>query len=94
LKSTLKKYGVESLLTDKQLDSRARRAAKRAGLIAHKSRFRVGTFNNHGGFMLITPTRHVVAGERFNMTAEEVIEFCKDLFEQVGRELFRQMAEK
>jgi hypothetical protein len=35
------------------LENRARRAAKRVGLIARKSRWRAGTIDNHGGFTLI-----------------------------------------
>jgi hypothetical protein len=62
---------------DKNTEARARRAAKRAGLIARKSRWRAGSVDNYGGFMLVDPsTNGAVAGVRFDMTAEEVIEFC------------------
>ena len=36
-------------------DSQARRAAKRIGLLARKSRWRRDTVDNHGGFMLLQP---------------------------------------
>jgi hypothetical protein len=64
-------------LIDATLEQRARRTAKRIGLRATKSRWRAGTVDNRGRFMLIDPHRNlVVAGERFNMTAQEVIERC------------------
>jgi len=65
------------------IEQRARRAAKRAGLIAKKSRRRVGSVDyvgsvdNHGEFMLVDPyTNYVVAGERFDLSAEEVLTYC------------------
>jgi hypothetical protein len=66
------------MTTDPRIDHRARRAAKRVGLVARKSRRRAGTVDNHGGFQLIEPlTNAVVRGERFDMSAEDVLEFCK-----------------
>ena len=56
------------------LEQQARRAAKRVGLWARKSRWRIGTVDNRGEFMLIDPfSNFVVRGERFNLTPEEVI---------------------
>jgi hypothetical protein len=49
------------------------------GLVARRSRWRANSIDNHGGFMLVD--RHlnaVVAGERFNMTAEQVVAYCQD----------------
>jgi hypothetical protein len=61
------------------LDSRARRAARRVGLVAKRSRWRAGSIDNRGEFMLIDPlTNFVVAGSRFDMTAEEVLDYCRD----------------
>lgn len=58
------------------LENRARRAAKRVGLIATKSRCRQNTANR-GQFMVIDPYRNVVvAGGRFDWSAEAVIEEC------------------
>jgi len=37
------------------IEQRARRAAKRIRLIAKKSRWRAGSIDNRGGFMLIEP---------------------------------------
>lgn len=60
-------------------DSRARRAASKVGLTARKSRWRKGSIDNYGEFMLIDPMSNIPqAGFRFDMTAEEVIEFCTD----------------
>jgi hypothetical protein len=60
-------------------DARARRAARSAGLVARKSRWRANTIDNHGGFMLVDPdTNFCVAGPRWNMTAEDVLEFCDE----------------
>ena len=57
-------------------DSQARRAAKRAGLAARKSR-RHQSLDNFGGYMLVDPERNlVVAGSRFDLTAQEVVDCC------------------
>ena len=58
-------------------DARARRAAKPIGLIAKKSRWHLGSIDNRGGFMLLEPNdNRVVLGERFDLTAEQVIDYC------------------
>jgi hypothetical protein len=58
-------------------DSKARRAARRVGLVARKSRWRRGSIDNRGEYMLINPmTNFVVAGSRFDLTAEDVVQFC------------------
>jgi hypothetical protein len=58
--------------------SRARRAAKRAGLLARKSRRRLITADDLGGFMLIEPRGNwCVAGSRFDLTAEDAVELCE-----------------
>lgn len=59
------------------LEARARRAAKRVGLVAIKSRFAL-SIDNRGEFRLLDPyNNRIVAGEKFDLTAEEVIEYCK-----------------
>ena len=58
-------------------EARARRAAKHVGLLAVKSRFAL-SIDNRGGFRLLDPyNNRIVAGEKFDLTAEEVIEYCK-----------------
>jgi hypothetical protein len=58
-------------------DARARRAARRVGLIALRSRCRRGTIDNYGGFQLLNPLSNaVVAGERLDLSAKEVIDYC------------------
>jgi hypothetical protein len=60
-------------------DKQARRAAKRIGLLARKSRWRRNTVDNRRGFMLIEPYHNrVVAGRRFNLTAAGVVELCNE----------------
>jgi hypothetical protein len=63
---------------DQAQDAKARRAAKRAHLVARRSRWRCDTVDNRGGFMLIDERNLVVAGERFDLSAEDVITFCRD----------------
>lgn len=64
---------------DRLIEQRAWRAARRAGLYAKKSRDRTTHCNNHGGFMLVDGfTNTIVAGTNYDMTAEEVIEYCKE----------------
>jgi len=59
------------------VEQRARRAARRVGLMAKKSRWRAGSIDNFGDFMLVDPRINgVVAGSRFDLSAEEVIEYC------------------
>lgn len=61
-----------------RLEAQARRAARRAGYVARKTRWRAGTIDNLGLFRLIDAfTNAIVAGERFDMTPQEVIEYCQ-----------------
>ena len=61
------------------IEARARRAARKVGLIAKKSRWRAGSIDNYGGFMLIAPSgNYPVAGFRYDITAEEVLEYCAE----------------
>ena len=57
-------------------ESAARRAARRAGYVATKSRWRKHSIDNHGGFMVLDDRNIAVAGTRYDLTAAEVIEFC------------------
>jgi hypothetical protein len=62
---------------DVRQDSAARRAAKRVGLAATKSRWRRDSIDNRGGFMLVNPfTNAVVEGARFDLSAQDVLDFC------------------
>jgi hypothetical protein len=61
------------------LDSKARRAAKRAGLIIRKSRKAVSA-NNLGGYTLIDPATNVtLAGGIGELTAQDVIDICQKI---------------
>jgi hypothetical protein len=64
---------------EKVEDQRARRAAARVGLRAKKSRWRANSIDNFNGFALVDPDANfVVAGSRFDMSAEDVVAFCKE----------------
>jgi hypothetical protein len=59
------------------LEQRARRAARRIGLLARKSRWRLGSVDNRGRFMLLHPVMNaIVDGVRFDLSAESVIDYC------------------
>jgi len=63
-----------SALSERALEARARRAARRAGYVARKTRWRAGSVDNHGGFQIIDPyTSYIMWGERFDLSPEEVI---------------------
>ena len=65
------------LITSQALEARARRSAQRVGLCACKSRKHVGSIDNYGDFKLIDiSTNCPVGGFRYDMTAQEVIEYC------------------
>lgn len=63
---------------EKALEQRARRAAKRIGLVAKKSRKGIGSVDNYGGFMLVDSDNWIVAGQRCDLSAEDVIEYCTE----------------
>lgn len=61
----------------KALEQRARRKARSAGFVAIKSRNGVGSVDNLGGFRVTDAILGTIeAGERFDLTAEEVIAYC------------------
>jgi hypothetical protein len=65
--------------TQEAIEARARRAAKRVGLYTKKTRWRANSIDNHGEFQIIDAYQNlIVAGERFDMSAEEVITYCKE----------------
>jgi len=67
-------------MTSKSLEMRARRAAKRVGLRAIKSRWRANSLDNFGGFLLTDPHYNcVVWGSRFELDAEDVIACCEEM---------------
>lgn len=64
------------MISETAIEMRARRAARRVGLLARKSRSQE-TIDNRGGFMLVDPNHNrIIGGERFDLTAEAVIDFC------------------
>ena len=54
-------------------------AAKAAGYVARKSRWRAGSIDNFGGYMIVDPASNFpAAGFRYDMDAAAVIDWCKD----------------
>ena len=73
--------GSEKLVRNAELalETRARRAARRVGLIAVKSRKALLPLQNEGGFMLIDGRFNcAIRGLYFDLSAEDVIEYCAD----------------
>ena len=61
------------------IDRAARAAAASVGLKARRSRWRLGSHTNLGGFTLLDPrTNAVVAGERFELTPDDVVRICAE----------------
>jgi hypothetical protein len=57
-------------------DAQARRWARKADYRAVKARGKQH-INNRGGYQLVDDCNNVVAGVNFDLTATEVVEFCK-----------------
>ncbi len=69
------------------IEARARRAARRFGYIIKKSRSRTESLDNFGGYMLVDPyINGVVDGLRFDLSAEDIIEFCTESAGTAGHE--------
>jgi hypothetical protein len=66
-------------MTEQALEAKARRIVKRVGLMATKSLWRRDSIDNFGGFILVD-ARHnwIVAGSRFVLSAEDVLEYCTE----------------
>ena len=56
-----------------RLEKSAREAARAAGLVARKSRKRLGSVSNHGGFCLLDDEARIVAGTGFSLTPADVV---------------------
>ena len=65
-------------ISEAALEARARRAARKVGLRAIKSRWRAGSLDNWGGFQIVDSLNYIQAGLRFDLSSEQVIEFCKE----------------
>lgn len=64
---------------DKVYENRLRRKAARLGLALRKSRARRLYLNNQGGYRIVDPYHNfIVAGERFDLSLEEVEAFLDD----------------
>jgi hypothetical protein len=65
-------------ISEAALESRARRAARRLGFSARKSTLHRDSVDNYGEFMIVDEHNCIVAGQRYDMTAEQVIAWCSD----------------
>jgi hypothetical protein len=61
-------------LTQQARDSRVRRAARKAGLRAMRSRWMLGTPENRGGWMIVDRRNKVVDGRFYSLTDQAVLE--------------------
>jgi hypothetical protein len=68
----------ETSSSERALEAKARRVAQRHGYIATKSRWRRDSIDNQGGFSIVDAGNHLVAGERWSMTPQEVIDWFSD----------------
>jgi hypothetical protein len=64
---------------EKVRENKARRQAWRQGFILRKSRARKWSGNNYQGYMIIYAyTNYIEAGEKFDLSLEQVEEFLKE----------------
>jgi hypothetical protein len=63
--------------TERAIETRARRAAKREGYFMRKSRAAL-SIDNHGQFRLIDGNNRMVAGEKFDMSAQDVLDYLAE----------------
>ena len=69
----------EDTLNETKLITKARRMAKRHGMLMHKSRARL-SIDNLGDFMLVNADRNsVVGGQRYDWTPQDVIDYLNAL---------------
>ena len=60
-------------------EAQLRRRAARCGYGLRRSRARSLHIDNHGGWMIIDPSRNrIVAGERYDLTDDDVEAFLSD----------------
>ena len=61
-------------------DARLRRLAQRHDLMVRKSRWRAGTIDNHGGYMLVDAASNiVVGGPRYDLTGADAADLIQHL---------------
>lgn len=60
----------------RRLDDKARREAIKVGLVALRARGRRATTALPGGFRLLDRDGNCVAGDNYELSAEDVIKFC------------------
>lgn len=58
-------------------DSKLRREARKQGFVLRRSRWRAGMLDNHGWWQIINDRNCIEAGERFDMTEDDVARFLE-----------------
>jgi len=66
---------IEFELKYKKIDQKLRREASKQGYMLHKSRRRINYLSNFGGYMITDSRNVIIAGERYDMFINNVIEF-------------------
>jgi hypothetical protein len=68
---------------NKVYENKLRRWAKRLGLELRKSRARLFNINDQGGYQLVNRQNVIMAGERMELTLEDI----KEILTKIEREL-------
>lgn len=69
----------KSVSTDAAREARARRLARRQGLILYKDRARSRSIDHAGGYMIVDADRNVIlAGQRYDLSLEQVEDSLRD----------------
>jgi hypothetical protein len=63
-------------MNEQALEAKARRVAKPVGLMATRSRWRRDSIGIFGDMLVNARHNWIVAGSRFNLSAEDVLEYC------------------
>jgi len=64
-------------MKEKSLEQKLRREAKRQGYAMHKSRASYSG-DNQDGYMIADLNNNIVAGEKYNLSLEDVEKFLKE----------------
>lgn len=67
----------KATMPEADIESLARRTAKRQGYLMRRSRAAL-SIDNHGHFRLIDGDNRIVGGERFDMSALDILEYVQD----------------
>lgn len=66
---------------DTPIIQRARRLAKRLGLVLKKDRAIYRSFDRQGGWMIVSDKNEIIGGLRFEIATEDIIEILNQIGE-------------